>query len=94
MALPTETQIKAIMRQALSMQSISHYTVQRVVDVAANIDGRDLGTIDAKAGSVFALRVEGDELVGVDDPRLRVPCTHAAKNVGSTRYREILVETK
>ena len=25
------------------MQSISHYTVQRVVDVGANVDGRDLG---------------------------------------------------
>ncbi len=57
-------------------------------------DGADLGTIDAKAGSVFALRVEGDDLVSVDDPTLRVPCTHAAKNVGRTRYREILVETK
>jgi multidrug efflux pump subunit AcrB len=28
-----------------SVQSISHYTVQRVVDVAANIDGRDLGSV-------------------------------------------------
>ena len=27
-----------------SMQSINHYTVQRVVDVAANVDGRDLGS--------------------------------------------------
>ena len=25
------------------MESINHYTVQRVIDVAANVDGRDLG---------------------------------------------------
>jgi hypothetical protein len=56
--------------------------------------GRDLGTLDAKSGSVFVLRCEGDDLVGVDDPSIRVPATHCAKNVGPTRYREILVETK
>jgi multidrug efflux pump subunit AcrB len=27
----------------LSYQSVSHYTVQRVIDIAANVDGRDLG---------------------------------------------------
>jgi multidrug efflux pump subunit AcrB len=27
-----------------SYQSVSHYTVQRVIDVAANVDGRDLGS--------------------------------------------------
>jgi beta-alanine degradation protein BauB len=56
--------------------------------------GQDLGTLDASTGSVFVLRMEGDELVGVHDPSVRVPATHAAKNTGSTRYREILVETK
>ena len=34
----------ATVRPATSMQSISHYTVQRVIDVAANVDGRDLGS--------------------------------------------------
>ncbi|MBV8888831.1 MAG: efflux RND transporter permease subunit [Alphaproteobacteria bacterium] len=28
-----------------SLESINHYTVQRVIDVAANIDGRDLGGV-------------------------------------------------
>ena len=56
--------------------------------------GRDLGTLDAKSGSVFVLRCENGELVGVEDPALRVPATHSARNVGTTRYREILVETK
>src|SRR5204863_9658544 len=26
-------------------QSVSHYTVQRVLDIAANVDGRDLGGV-------------------------------------------------
>ncbi|HEX7969375.1 MAG TPA: efflux RND transporter permease subunit, partial [Stellaceae bacterium] len=34
-----------------SYESVNHYTVQRVVDVAANVDGRDLGSVarDIKA---------------------------------------------
>ena len=59
-----------------------------------DVEGKDLGTLDAKTGSVFVLRVEGSDLVGVVDPNIRVPVTHAAKNTGTTRYREILVETK
>ena len=33
----------ATVRPRTSLESISHYAVQRVVDVAANVDGRDLG---------------------------------------------------
>jgi multidrug efflux pump subunit AcrB len=44
----------ATVRPATSMQSISHYTVQRVVDVAANIDGRDLGSTAADIKKVIA----------------------------------------
>ena len=32
---------------ATDMESINHYTVQRVIDVDANIDGRDLGAVAA-----------------------------------------------
>jgi multidrug efflux pump subunit AcrB len=34
----------ASVRPEPSYQSVSHYTVQRVIDVAANVDGRDLGS--------------------------------------------------
>jgi multidrug efflux pump subunit AcrB len=34
-------------RPALSLNSINHYTVQRVVDVMANLRGRDLGSVAA-----------------------------------------------
>ena len=34
----------ATVKPETSYQSVSHYTVQRVIDVAANLDGRDLGS--------------------------------------------------
>jgi multidrug efflux pump subunit AcrB len=36
------------------MQSISHYTVQRVIDVAANVDGRDLGSTASEIKKAIA----------------------------------------
>ena len=44
----------ASVRPTSTMQSISHYTVQRVVDVAANIDGRDLGSASAEIKRIIA----------------------------------------
>lgn len=35
----------AVVRPETTYQSVSHYTVQRVLDIAANIDGRDLGGV-------------------------------------------------
>ena len=57
-------------------------------------DNNDLGTLDLKSGDVVPIRVEGDELVVINNPSRRVPVTHAARNTGSTRYRELLIETK
>jgi multidrug efflux pump subunit AcrB len=34
----------ATIKPETSYQSVSHYTVQRVIDIAANLDGRDLGS--------------------------------------------------
>ena len=62
----------------------------QVFDVA----GKDLGTLDAKTGSVFVLRMDGDDLVGVHDPSIRVPAEHAAKNTSTSRQREISVGPK
>ena len=36
------------------MQSINHYTVQRVVDVLANVDCRDLGGVASEIKRVIA----------------------------------------
>lgn len=57
-------------------------------------DGSALGSFEAKTGDTFALRCEGDELISADDKGMRAPATHAARNAGENRYREILVETK
>lgn len=53
--------------------------------------GASLGEFDFSTGSTHYLKLEGDELVYGD---LRVPAEHEAKNVGSSRYYEILVELK
>ncbi len=45
-------------------------------------------------GDVMSLRLEGDELVVVGDDSIRGPATHSARNVGTTTYREILIEKK
>jgi len=44
----------ATMQPSTMMQSINHYTVQRVVDVNANIDSRDLGSVAAEIKKVIA----------------------------------------
>jgi hypothetical protein len=49
---------------------------------------------DANTGDVFALECEDGQLVSTDGKGLRVPATHSARNIGDSRYREILVETK
>jgi mannose-6-phosphate isomerase-like protein (cupin superfamily) len=53
--------------------------------------GNPLATLEMRTGETMSLRLEGQELVTGD---LRLPATHSARNIGSTRYREILVETK
>jgi hypothetical protein len=53
-----------------------------------------LGAFDANTGDVFALACEQGELRSRDDKGLRAPATHSARNAGTSRYREILVETK
>ncbi len=37
-----------------SLESVNHYTVQRVIDIAANIDGRDLGAVSADIKKAIA----------------------------------------
>lgn len=44
----------ATVRPGSSMNSINHYTIQRVIDVAANIEGRDLGSTAAEIKAAIA----------------------------------------
>jgi hypothetical protein len=56
--------------------------------------GESIGAFESRTGATFAFAIEGDELVSTDEKGLRGPATHSARNVGSNRYREILVEMK
>jgi multidrug efflux pump subunit AcrB len=60
-ALVTRLSSIATIKPETSYQSVSHYTVQRVLDIAANIDGRDLGGVvtDIKR-KIDALTAEKD----------------------------------
>jgi multidrug efflux pump subunit AcrB len=44
----------ATVRAGSTMQSISHYSVQRVIDVTANVDGRDLGGVTKEIKAIIA----------------------------------------
>jgi len=44
----------ASVRPRSTAESISHYSVQRVVDVAANVDGRDLGSVTRDVQAAIA----------------------------------------
>ena len=56
----------------------------------------DLGTLEVPTGSIFELKIVGDEIEVLSEPGkgMRVPATHKARNAGSTPYREVLVEFK
>jgi len=56
--------------------------------------GAFLYTFESKAGDAFAFKCVDGELVSADGKGLRTPVTHSARNAGTTRFREILVETK
>ncbi|ENX34126.1 hypothetical protein F889_02790 [Acinetobacter colistiniresistens] len=72
------------------------YTIQGSSLQVLDKDGRDCGTLEVPTGSVFELNVENDviEVISQVGQGAKVPATHTAKNVGSSIYREILVEFK
>ncbi len=53
-----------------------------------------LYSFECKVGDAFAFKCENGWLVSTDDKELRAPVTHSARNAGTTRFREILIETK
>jgi hypothetical protein len=59
-------------------------------------DGKDLGTLDVPAGAIYSLKLDDGFLEVLSEPfkGLRVPAKHKARNVGPTKYREVLVEYK
>ncbi len=67
------------------------YVIEGSTGEVTDKDGNVLGNLELKAGDTMFFRLEGEEVVAGE---LRVPAIHNARNIGTTRYREILVETK
>ena len=67
------------------------YVLEGSTGEVSDKEGNPAGTLEMKAGDSYFFRLEGRDLVSGD---FRIPVTHSARNVGSTRFREILVESK
>jgi len=73
---------------------VHDYVLHVLEGAPAEIFDKDMKFLfsgELKSGETAYFRIEGDELVA-DFGRL--PATHAARNCGHTRHREILVEIK
>ena len=57
-------------------------------------DGELLDTVEFEAGGALHFRVDGDQIVSDRSGYPAVPATHAAKNVGTSTFREVLIEFK
>ena len=67
------------------------YVLEGSTGEATDKDGSVLGRLELKAGDTMSFALDDDEVVSGE---ARFPATHSARNVGETRYLEILVETK
>jgi hypothetical protein len=54
-------------------------------------EGKSCGSLQMEPGFTMFLRLQGQDFVA---PDFRIPITHSAQNLGSTRFREVLVEIK
>ena len=57
-------------------------------------DGVEIAEVPVATGTVMAFRLLDNSLIAEGMEDLVVPATHATRNVGTTPYREILVELK
>jgi mannose-6-phosphate isomerase-like protein (cupin superfamily) len=73
-----------------------YYVIEGSQLVLSDQAGAVLGEFEVESGSVFSLKLEGETLEIVSDAfnGFKMPVTHKVANVGTTRYREILVESK
>src|SRR5439155_8641072 len=67
------------------------YVIEGSTGEVTDKDGKFLGSLDMKPGDTMFFRLDGNDFVAGD---FRVPATHNARNVGQTRYREMLREAK
>ena len=67
------------------------YVLEGSTGEVTDKDGQSCGALEMEPGFTMFFQLIGKELVAGD---FRIPVTHSARNVGKTRFREILVETK
>jgi len=67
------------------------YVLEGATCEVTDKDGKSCGTLSMEPGFTMFFRLEDKELVAGD---FRIPLTHSARNIGTTRFREILVESK
>ena len=57
-------------------------------------DGELLYTVELEAGGAVQFQIQGDQIVSDRSGYPAVPTTHSARNVGSSTFREVLIEFK
>ena len=53
-----------------------------------------LDTVTLESGGAVSFRVAGDSIIADRPGYPTVPATHSAKNIGTTTFREVLIEFK
>lgn len=57
-------------------------------------DGESLYTVDRQPGDAISFRMVGDKVQSNMPGAIPIAATHSAKNVGTSAFREVLVEFK
>jgi hypothetical protein len=57
-------------------------------------NGEFLDTVELESGGAVAFQVNGDQILSDRPGYPAVPATHSARNVGTTTFKEVLVEFK
>ena len=70
------------------------YVVAGSTVAVLDANGVEIVEVPVETGTVMAFSVHDNDLVAEGMEDLVVPATHATRNVGTTTYREILVELK
>ncbi len=57
-------------------------------------EGQLLDTVELESGGAVAFHVNGDQIVADRPGYPVVPATHSARNIGTSPFREVLIEFK
>ena len=72
--------------------SYMFYVLEGATCEVLDKDGNSCGALTMEPGFTLYFQKQGQQLVAEGD--FKIPLTHSARNIGKTRFREILVESK